>query len=368
VAFIVMSAIVVAYLARSTERAPNGVASQGAPDQLQLKRLVYPYSVVPGGVQDAIELRTAILSDPVVAQHYKGFDVDSATPIRIPTERLAYVSYRLGNRIYWTNHPVRLARDEQVLTDGTHLIRSRCGNRISFERQSAGNSPAEPTEAEMDLLADSFSDATVILPWNEDGVIVAPPIPGRNSNPTPAVPTGTPTRASGNSTGGAAGFRGTGSIALVVSSALSPALGPAAPPTGTTGTVLPIQSINIQIQLLLLISGSLGPQSTASSSSIFGLPTVSSLPVWSGTPIDVLPGISISTSAPMAPAELSVTPLLDSPYIFAPGLSLDATAVPPVDQAPTPTTPEPGTYLLTGTGLLLLIAAFRKSLTYRQSG
>ena len=38
-----------------------------------VRRPVYPYSVIPGGVESAQELKNAVLRDSVVAGHYAGF-------------------------------------------------------------------------------------------------------------------------------------------------------------------------------------------------------------------------------------------------------------------------------------------------------
>jgi len=97
----------------------------------QALRAVYPYSVIPGGVESVQELRKEIAQDPVVRAHYIGFDLAKAHVVRLHRERFAYVSYRLGDRVYWTTHKLRLAKDETVITDGAHTARTRCGNQVS---------------------------------------------------------------------------------------------------------------------------------------------------------------------------------------------------------------------------------------------
>ena len=54
---------------------------------------------------------------------------------------MAYVSYRKNNSIFATRKQLRIPKGELVLTDGTHLARARCGNRLS-------DTPAEPTSAQ----------------------------------------------------------------------------------------------------------------------------------------------------------------------------------------------------------------------------
>jgi len=106
-------------------------------------RPVFPYSVIPGGARSAEELRAAVQHDPVIASHYDDFGVPAARLIRVTTAREVYVSYRLGDRIFWTRKKVMLHVGEVLLTDGTHLARARCGNRIS-EVPVAPTSPSEP--------------------------------------------------------------------------------------------------------------------------------------------------------------------------------------------------------------------------------
>lgn len=94
-------------------------------------RAVYPYSVVPGGVRTPEELEAAAARDPVVREHYKDVDLAQLRPVALDAGRLAYVSYRVGDKVYWTKNKVRLAKGELVLTGACDGVRGRCGNRIS---------------------------------------------------------------------------------------------------------------------------------------------------------------------------------------------------------------------------------------------
>jgi hypothetical protein len=105
--------------------------------------------VIPGGVVSAKELQAALQQDPVVAKHYSDFQTKSARIVRLARERHAYVSYRLGNRIYWTRKKVALQAGETLFTDGKHLVRARCGNRIS-ETPGVPSSPSGPEEEVLD--------------------------------------------------------------------------------------------------------------------------------------------------------------------------------------------------------------------------
>src|SRR5690349_14294654 len=66
------------------------------------KHPIYPYSVIPGGAYTVQELGNARLRDRVVASHYAGFDLDHSKVVRLKEAKLAYVSYRLGNQLFWT--------------------------------------------------------------------------------------------------------------------------------------------------------------------------------------------------------------------------------------------------------------------------
>jgi len=112
-------------------------------------RTVYPYSVVPGGVQDVKELKWAAEHDPVVAAHYAGFNYERAQVVRLTLARTVYVSYRIGNRIYWTRRRLTLHKGEKLITDGKMTARSRCANRVEETPQQAA-APVEPPPNKFD--------------------------------------------------------------------------------------------------------------------------------------------------------------------------------------------------------------------------
>jgi hypothetical protein len=143
-------------------------------------RQVYRYSVVPGGVRDVRELKWAAEHDPVVAAHYVGFDYDHARVVKLVLARTAYVSYRIGNRVYWTRHRVSLKKGETVITDGKMTARTRCANRVEEVPQQA-TSESEPPAAKFDE------------PVHPDmgTAMTAPPVPFQsalmNRNPVPGM-------------------------------------------------------------------------------------------------------------------------------------------------------------------------------------
>jgi len=113
------------------------------------QRLVYPYSVIPGGVRSAAELRDHTAHDPVVAKHYASFNFERARITEVEHPQLVYLSYRRGQHIYWTRKQASLHKGELLITDGNITARTRCGNQVSTLPHTE-TSPEEPTMAELD--------------------------------------------------------------------------------------------------------------------------------------------------------------------------------------------------------------------------
>lgn len=176
-------------------------------------RPLFPYSVIPGGVQSAQELRNALEHDPIAAVHYAGFNVSQTHVVRLASDEEMYVSYRLNNRIYWTRKRLKLLKGETVITDGKNVARTRCGNRLSATAQSpvAAKQPLDMTLDPAPLpdvaearpialpLALPFPVASSVL-TPDSGDIVSPPIfpldgggsPPRNPITPPNTPPTTP--------------------------------------------------------------------------------------------------------------------------------------------------------------------------------
>ena len=122
------------------------------------KRVVYPYSVVPGGVRTPEELPQVSDHDLVVASHYAGFDFRRARVEELRQDQLVYLSYRLKDKIFWTKKKVALHKGEKLITDGKITGRTRCANQVSPTAQAAV-SPEEPPVEKFDqpMLADGSS-------------------------------------------------------------------------------------------------------------------------------------------------------------------------------------------------------------------
>lgn len=114
-------------------------------------RIVFPWSVVSGGVDSPMAMRAAMQGDPVVDAHYAGLNPAFFRPEVLPAKRQAYVSYRIRDNIYWTRRKVTLQAGETVLNDGQFLVRGRCGNLISATpREPVAPAAMEPEEPVMD--------------------------------------------------------------------------------------------------------------------------------------------------------------------------------------------------------------------------
>jgi hypothetical protein len=98
-------------------------------------RPVYRHSIVPGGAYSRAEVAGAMRKDAVVAAHYQDVDVEKVHAKKVDAARAVYVSYRVGQQVYWTKNRVQLSPGETVLTDGETEIRARCGNLVSDHAQ-----------------------------------------------------------------------------------------------------------------------------------------------------------------------------------------------------------------------------------------
>jgi hypothetical protein len=128
------------------------------------RRVVYPYSVIPGGVRTPDDLREVSEHDRVVGSHYAGFDFRNAKIVELDQPKLVYLSYRLGDRVFWTAKRVSLHKGEKLITDGKMTARVRCANRISESAQPMV-SPVEPPAAKFE---EPFDGTSGQIPFPSD--------------------------------------------------------------------------------------------------------------------------------------------------------------------------------------------------------
>jgi hypothetical protein len=177
-------------------------------------RPVYNYSVVPGGVRGAAELRDAVLRDPQVAEHYAGFRFDHARVLRLEQATLVYLSYRKKGHIFWTKKKHPLKAGERVITDGRITGRTRCANRISVRKQLAVSPEPDPSAVELDQIEAPSSLPPVLVTYPAQYQTALLSSPG-DSGSTPTGPGTPPMFGSGPSfppffPGGGGGGGGTG--------------------------------------------------------------------------------------------------------------------------------------------------------------
>jgi len=122
---------------RSGSQSPEAASTASAKPAESLyvasrpSRPAYPYSVIPGGVGSADELRQIADHDPVVAKHFQGFDYQNAHLVTVSEKQSMYVAYRKGDKVYWTRKKVALHPGETLISDGKITARTRCGNRVA---------------------------------------------------------------------------------------------------------------------------------------------------------------------------------------------------------------------------------------------
>jgi hypothetical protein len=134
-----------------------GLASRAEPSSIATRpgRPVYLYSIIPGGIQSAEELQHVVEHDPVAAQHFRGFDYQRARLVEVAQKQSMYVSYRIGDKVYWTRKKVSLRPGETLISDGKIVARTRCGNRVALAPLGP---PALLDPLELDLDQPLFSN------------------------------------------------------------------------------------------------------------------------------------------------------------------------------------------------------------------
>jgi hypothetical protein len=174
-------------------------------------RVLYPYSVIPGGVRNSAELRNAVAHDDTVAQHFADFNLGNARVVQLREARAVFVSYRIGSRIFWTKNRLKLPAGETVVSDGEHMARTRCGNRLSevpigpvFNNEPLPEAMEIPADGGLLAAPESLSELPLAVPPTTS-IVVPPRVPGSIYIPivpplfpisgtpsTPGIPSGPP--------------------------------------------------------------------------------------------------------------------------------------------------------------------------------
>jgi hypothetical protein len=140
------------------------VYAPAPPPIFRAARKIYPFSIIPGGVYDPKELEKSIQNDPSLAEHYRDIEMENLIAVRTQAPINAYVSFRCDGQICWTKKTLTIPRGELVLTDGQHMIRSRCGNRIQRKRPGDAVSSSAATEQMQDYILDAPMPSIAKLP------------------------------------------------------------------------------------------------------------------------------------------------------------------------------------------------------------
>jgi hypothetical protein len=211
---------------RSFDRFPENPAADQTPAIVapapvvrivEEQRRVYPYSIVPGGARSVEEAKRA-MSDPAVRALYAAVNLKNLKQVTLAEDISGYVSYRFGDKIYWTSNKLHLKAGETVYTDGQNIVRGRCLNTYSTHPMMPTR-PHEPTEVIMDtsvevpVIAFSFPRPAVenpVLPapggiatksslgpgqrrWFFPIIPIIPPLHKHHAPPPPIPPPGPPT-------------------------------------------------------------------------------------------------------------------------------------------------------------------------------
>ena len=323
---------------QATTPAP-GVLHVAAQAETKQTRRVYPYSIVPGGVTDRRELARVVVMDKVVATHYAAFETARATVRTVDKPRAVYVSYRKGDKVYWTAKKLQLARGETLLSDGQNEIRTRCGNRIS----DVPRLPVEaqgPSEEELDSSVDVAQDGEAEGDVEETGFAVDGNPAGQAFQLQTFASTTTPN-------GGASMLHNFGMNRF----------GGGIPDATWTGSGVPLYLVDKTSSVTTGTGTSTGNAGT-------GTPGGTGDPGAGGTPAG-------GTSGTTLPTTLDETVLPSTDTGTKPPSPLPGTLLPPTTDLPgntndpgkTPTrpgnAPEPGSLWLGGAGVAALLAARR---------
>ena len=228
-----------------------------APNQ---PRKVYAYSVIPGGAYSRDELALALRVDPIAAAHYSDFQSANASVHRLPEDTYLYVSYRKADHVYWSINKHRIPKGELILTDGQHLARTRCGNRLSGIPEfpiAHGPQPSELALNAPELPGGIELPQPPVLGPEYDGPFM--PLAGplaRNfafplgSTGTRGIPEGFPAIAFPGS------YTGVAALPLATTAKSTSQTGSPGPPTPITTGTIPVASVpEPQSPMLLALGG-----------------------------------------------------------------------------------------------------------------
>jgi hypothetical protein len=153
----------------------------------QTKRKVYPYSIVPGGAENLREAKRE-MAEPAIKAHYANVNLAQLQQVKLATNLTGYVSYRWGDKIYWTKKRLTLRAGETVFTDGKNIVRGRCLNCYSAFPML----PVRPNEPSANIMDTPVEMPVTVYSFPKLPVL-APELPIPPGELTPIVPAIVPT-------------------------------------------------------------------------------------------------------------------------------------------------------------------------------
>jgi len=172
------SIVTVSHKAPGLADAPRSLPK---PQPAKNEKVVYPYSVIPGGVHSREELAESFMKDAVVSSHFADFDINQARIVRAKETQYAHVSYRMRNKVYWTRNTVQIPKGETLITDGRDSARTRCGNKISVLPQEPVSEEEPPVETfDIPIIAETTTPeldrmTASDLEWRPDTITIPAP-------------------------------------------------------------------------------------------------------------------------------------------------------------------------------------------------
>lgn len=89
------------------------------------------------------DFRKTVQNDPVLLNHFSGFNWETAKIGKQDDVTLAYVSHRKGGVIRQTKKPIRLPKGDGYITDGVRVARTYCCNDVNMT-PAAGETKKDP--------------------------------------------------------------------------------------------------------------------------------------------------------------------------------------------------------------------------------
>ena len=115
------------------------------------KRIIYPYSIVPGGLDSVSEFYSR--ADQVARAHYG--ELRPIRMVNLPRDQAFYVSFRKDQRIQWTRKRLMIPAGERLVELGgspnVRFARARCGNLLSDTPQAPVLTAHEDNDVTSDM-------------------------------------------------------------------------------------------------------------------------------------------------------------------------------------------------------------------------